>query len=115
MRTREPRASAEKFATRVAGGQTTRSIRRGSLTASWVMRSNSVLDLRRPFIFQLPATSGRRSVFAMVLPLLARARARAAARRQPLPDENARRQSVGSAARRDAAGPACCDQRAASL
>src|SRR5262244_3332042 len=77
MRTREPRASAEKFATRVAGGQTTRSIWRESLTASWVMRSSSLLDLRRPFIFQLPTTSGRRSTLAIACSLVRRSGTRA--------------------------------------
>jgi hypothetical protein len=32
------------------------------------MRSSSPLDLRTPFIFQLPTTKGRRSALAMMFP-----------------------------------------------
>src|SRR5262249_51968028 len=97
--------SPEKFGTSVAGGQTTKSIWRGSLTASWVILRSSLLDLRRPFIFQLPATSGRRSGFAIVVPFCDGRGARQPSRYQT--KMAGARASVGGA-RRVAAGRASC-------
>src|SRR3984885_11446986 len=55
----EPRALSAKAITRVAGGQTRRSARPATFEALASMASNSPLDALRPFIFQLPAISGR--------------------------------------------------------
>src|SRR5271163_1918784 len=54
-----PRAFSANAAIRVAGGQT----RRSAFSATWEapasMASNSAIEDLRPFIFQLPAISGR--------------------------------------------------------
>src|ERR1700722_554026 len=55
----EPRALSAKAAIRVAGGQTRRSVLAATSEAPTTMASNSVAEDLRPFIFQLPAISGR--------------------------------------------------------
>src|ERR1700704_1118582 len=62
-----PAARAAQAAINVAGGQTMRSTLGASRGAAAVMRSSSARGVVRPFIFQLPATSGRRAV-AIILP-----------------------------------------------
>ena len=57
--TPEPRAREAKVAIRVAGGQTRRSVP-GIAAAPAIMRSSSATAAKSPFIFQFPATSGRR-------------------------------------------------------
>ena len=54
-----PRAFSAKAAIRVAGGQTSRSALAATPEAPASMASNSAKDALRPFIFQLPAISGR--------------------------------------------------------
>src|SRR5260370_1341562 len=53
------RAAAAKRTSNVAGGHIIRSTA-ASLRAPSTIRLNSAVEDRRPFIFQLPATSGRR-------------------------------------------------------
>src|SRR5580704_15084284 len=65
----EPRAASTKDITSVAGGHTIRSVLRTSAPAPWVMRANSATEPLRPFIFQLPATSGRRWPCDIVTPV----------------------------------------------
>src|ERR1700738_4199913 len=55
----EPRAFSAKAATRVAGGQTSKSALAATPGAPASMASNSAVEAFRPFIFQLPAISGR--------------------------------------------------------
>src|SRR5438128_51220 len=55
----EPRALSAKPAIRVAGGQTSRSALAATSEAPASMASNSTNEDLRPFIFQLPAISGR--------------------------------------------------------
>src|SRR5262245_58312224 len=62
--TGELRARVAKPAMSVAGGQTRRSMRVASAPAPSMMALSSVADCCRPFIFQLPAISGR-SALAM--------------------------------------------------
>src|ERR1700730_17792387 len=55
----EPRAFSAKAAISVAGGQTSRSAVAATPGAPASMASNSAIEAFRPFIFQLPAISGR--------------------------------------------------------
>src|ERR1019366_2630451 len=55
----EPRAFSAKAAISVAGGQTSRSALAATAEAPASMASNSAEEALRPFIFQLPAISGR--------------------------------------------------------
>src|SRR3954453_12273773 len=55
----EPRALSANPAISVAGGQTRRSAFPSSAPAPASMASNSAREAFRPFIFQLPAISGR--------------------------------------------------------
>src|ERR1700731_827347 len=55
----EPDNLAAKAAINVVGGQTSRSAFPVTLEAPGTMALNSAIDARRPFIFQLPAMSGR--------------------------------------------------------
>src|SRR3984885_10348503 len=55
----EPRAFSAKAAISVAGGQTKRSALPATPEAPASMASNSAIEAFRPFIFQLPAISGR--------------------------------------------------------
>src|SRR5216683_4900002 len=55
----EPRAFSAKAAISVAGGQTSRSALAATPGAPASMASNSTVEAFRPFIFQLPAISGR--------------------------------------------------------
>src|ERR1700676_2987470 len=59
LRVFEPRARSAKAAIRVAGGQTKRSALAATSGAPASMASNSPNEAFRPFIFQLPAISGR--------------------------------------------------------
>src|SRR3984893_975465 len=59
LRVFEPRARSAKAAIRVAGGQTSRSALPATAGAPASMASNSTIEAFRPFIFQLPAISGR--------------------------------------------------------
>src|SRR5215467_12755453 len=67
--TGELRARVAKPAIRVAGGQTSRSMRVASGPAPSMIFKSSVADCCKPFIFQLPAMSGR-SALAMANPYL---------------------------------------------
>src|ERR1700689_3800880 len=64
----EPRALSAKAAIRVAGGQTRRSALTATSGAPASMASNSTEDDLRPFIFQLPAISGRMASGIWVFP-----------------------------------------------
>src|SRR5579859_3507866 len=55
----EPDNATAKAAINVAGGQTRRSAFPVTLDAPAIMASNSVIEARRPFIFQLPTIRGR--------------------------------------------------------
>src|SRR5258707_11680740 len=55
----EPFARSAKPAIRLAGGQTNRSALAATLAAPSRIASNSTWEDLRPFIFQLPAISGR--------------------------------------------------------
>src|SRR3954469_15130821 len=55
----EPFEAQANCASRVAGGQTIRSALSASLSAPALMPLNSAIEDDSPFIFQLPATSGR--------------------------------------------------------
>src|SRR5882757_8662238 len=55
----EPCAFSAKAAISVAGGQTSRSALAATPGAPASMASNSAMEAFRPFIFQLPAISGR--------------------------------------------------------
>src|ERR1700722_12964540 len=55
----DPRAFSANVAISVAGGQTSRSALAATCDAPASMASNSAREALRPFIFQLPATSGR--------------------------------------------------------
>src|ERR1019366_9446367 len=55
----EPRAFSAKAAISVAGGQTSKSALPATPGAPASMASNSAIEAFRPFIFQLPAISGR--------------------------------------------------------
>src|SRR5580658_9028005 len=55
----ETRAVSAKAAISVAGGQTRRSALPATAGAPASMASNSAIEAFRPFIFQLPAISGR--------------------------------------------------------
>src|ERR1700694_3478870 len=55
----EPRAFSAKAAIRVAGGHTKRSALAATPGAPASIASNSAMEALRPFIFQLPAISGR--------------------------------------------------------
>src|ERR1700730_4716194 len=68
LRVLEPRALSAKAAIRVAGGQTRRSALAATLEAPTSMASNSTEDDLRPFIFQLPAISGRMALDIWVSP-----------------------------------------------
>jgi hypothetical protein len=57
----EPRAVA-KSATSVAGGHTAMSIRAASSRAPAMILARSAAERCQPFIFQLPATRGRRAL-----------------------------------------------------
>src|SRR3954447_8912156 len=65
--TGELRARVAKPAMSVAGGQTRMSMRVASAPPPSMMAASSVADCCRPFIFQLPAMSGR-SALAMLDP-----------------------------------------------
>src|SRR5207249_589404 len=68
--TAELRARVAKPAIKVAGGQTRRSMRVASGPAPSITLASSVADCWKPFIFQLPAMSGRSAlVMANPLPL----------------------------------------------
>src|SRR5262245_8764569 len=64
IRTGLPAAAAANSATRVAGGHI-RISTAASSRAPWAIRASSATEARRPFIFQLPATSGRRGARAI--------------------------------------------------
>src|SRR5262245_10658206 len=64
IRTGLPAAAAANSATRVAGGHTRISTAASSRAPS-AIRASSATEARRPFIFQLPATSGRRGARAI--------------------------------------------------
>src|SRR5262245_241140 len=64
IRTGLPAAAAANSATSVAGGHTRMSTAASS-RAAWAIRASSATEARRPFIFQLPATSGRRGARAI--------------------------------------------------
>src|ERR1700733_2244557 len=55
----EPANFAANAAISVAGGQTSKSAFAATLEAPASMASNSAIEDRRPFIFQLPAINGR--------------------------------------------------------
>ena len=55
----EPRALSANAAISVAGGQTSRSALAATAAAPASIASNSAMEAFRPFIFQLPAISGR--------------------------------------------------------
>src|SRR5664279_4751642 len=59
MVTAEPRAALTKFAIRVAGGHTIKSAVPASAAAPLMILDSSAVEAASPFIFQLPATSGR--------------------------------------------------------
>src|ERR1700746_328274 len=61
-----PFAAAAKRTSNVAGGHIIRSTA-ASLRAPSTIRLNSATEDRRPFIFQLPATSGRRGARTIVV------------------------------------------------
>jgi hypothetical protein len=61
MATRDPLAAAANDAMSVAGGHTITSTL-DSLPAPAMILSSSPAEARSPFIFQLPATSGRRAI-----------------------------------------------------
>src|SRR6185312_11530233 len=83
MATDDPRAASEKRATKVAGGQTMRSTFPASGGAPAITLRSSATEAESPFIFQLPATSGRRLGVAITwFPSASR-----------LPDPGVRRQS----------------------
>src|SRR5262245_55884497 len=65
IRTGLPAAAAANSATSVAGGHTRTSTAESS-RAAWAIRASSATEARRPFIFQLPATSGRRGARAIL-------------------------------------------------
>src|SRR5262245_63174962 len=58
MATLDPSAAAEKLAINVAGGQTIKSAFPLSALAPAMILASSPREATRPFIFQLPATSG---------------------------------------------------------
>src|SRR5262245_1709111 len=58
MATPEPCAATAKLAINVAGGQTIRSALPASAPAPAMILASSPIEPERPFIFQLPATSG---------------------------------------------------------
>jgi len=60
---RLPRARAAKSAMSRNGGQTRMSTWAGSLAAPATILSSLVAEAASPFIFQLPAISGRRTMF----------------------------------------------------
>src|ERR1700722_2763821 len=62
MPTRVPWARAAKLAIRVNGGHTSRSTVAGSAAAPTIILSNCTAEATSPFIFQLPATSGRHAI-----------------------------------------------------
>src|SRR5215472_15873861 len=62
-----PFAAAARRTSSVAGGHIMRSTA-VSFCAPSTIRVNSAAEDRRPFIFQLPATSGRRGARAIVVP-----------------------------------------------
>ena len=66
MATAEPRAAAAKRASKVAGGHTIRSALPAMAAAPATILSSSATEAASPFIFQLPATSGRRLAPAML-------------------------------------------------
>ena len=61
-----PRAISANRATSVAGGQTISSALPASAAAPATIFSSSATEAASPFIFQLPATSGRTAPSAMV-------------------------------------------------
>src|SRR5436190_5468184 len=65
----ESRAAAANAASNVAGGQIIRSTSGDNATAPAMILSSSPTDALTPFIFQLPATSGRRAPCDMVPPV----------------------------------------------
>src|SRR6185436_9256146 len=74
MATVEPSAAAAKDATSVAGGQIMRSTLRGRSPAPRMIVPSTSAEALSPFIFQLPATSGRRPC-DMVTPIAKSAQA----------------------------------------
>src|SRR5262245_24102121 len=64
IRTELPAVAVANSATSVAGGHT-RISTAASSRAAWTIRASSDTEARRPFIFQLPATSGRRGARAI--------------------------------------------------
>src|SRR5215467_5772008 len=66
MSTGVPFAAAAKRTSKVAGGHIISSTA-ASLRAPSTIRPNSAAEDRRPFIFQLPATSGRRGARTIVV------------------------------------------------
>src|SRR6202035_2963476 len=64
----EPRDFSAKAAIKVAAGQTSKSALPTTRDAPASMASNSAIDALRPFIFQLPAISGRMGVVMCELP-----------------------------------------------
>src|SRR5438874_9852473 len=63
----DPRARAAQSAISVAGGHTAMSARAASSPPAAMILANSATERCRPFIFQLPATRGRRAL-AIVIP-----------------------------------------------
>src|SRR5213075_2676901 len=82
----EPRALSAKPAIRVAGGQTRRSALAARSEAPANMASNSTNEDFRPFIFQLPAISGRIASLISQFPLAGFGQACAIRAQRPLPD-----------------------------
>jgi hypothetical protein len=64
----DPSALSAKAAIRVAGGQTSRSALPANAPAPAIMASNSPSADFRPFIFQLPAISGRMASVMSIIP-----------------------------------------------
>src|SRR5262249_26254165 len=82
-----PVAFSAKAATRVEGGQTSRSALAATAGAPTSIASNSLIEALRPFIFQLPAISGRMPSVMSQFPV---DRASSASRADPtVPDQNA--------------------------
>src|SRR5450759_1888456 len=85
-RTFEPRAFSAKAAIRVAGGQTRRSALSATPEAPASMASNSAEEALRPFIFQLPAISGRMASVISGIPGEGLGQACASRARRPVPE-----------------------------
>jgi hypothetical protein len=69
--TGEPRAARANSAIRVAGGHTIRSALLANAGAAAMILESSAAEAASPFIFQLPATSGRSLAAAILMSLSA--------------------------------------------